>query len=308
MSSEAQRASLSRVYLLLVLGAVATAVGIFAIGLPDPHLSIKNHHIQHVFFILGGGLYGLAIAMGITMRQTERKWPGRGAWLAPALVASLVIMIAMWPSTYSYIEAHPTLHALQHGFYIVASAAATFSAYQFARGAGWIIGGMQVLMAWAAAFGFGVNPGPSPLIAQVAAMPAATSSANGVDGAAAYQNCVACHMADGGGMAGVFPPLSGSVPHLLETDGGPEYMMRVVLYGLQGPITVDGKAFNGAMPGWGHLSNEDLAAALNYVSSNWGGLPGAPADLFTADGLQAARDTQLTPQEVHGLRGELGLP
>ena len=50
------------------------------------------------------------------------------------------------------------------------SAVATFCAYYFARSAGWIVGGMQVVMAWAAAFGFGVNPGPSPLIAQVAQM------------------------------------------------------------------------------------------------------------------------------------------
>lgn len=306
MQARTPRASLARVYLLLVLGAVATAVGIFSIGLPDPHLSIQNHHIQHVFFILGGSLYGLALAVGLTMQRADRKWPGSGVWLAPALVASLVVMVAMWPSTYSVIEANPILHALQHGFYIVVAALGTFTGYQFARSAGWIMGVMMVVMAWAAVFGFGVNPGPSPLIAQVAAMPAATSSAGGIDGATAYQNCVACHMADGAGMPGVFPPLTGSVPALLAAEGGRDYMMRVVLYGLQGPITVDGTAFNGAMPGWGHLNDETLAAALNYVSSTWGGLPSA-AEPFSAEDLEAVRGEQLTPQGVHGLRGELGL-
>lgn len=293
------------VYLLLVLGAVAVTVGIFAIGLPDPHLSIRNHHIQHVFFILGGGLYGLALAMGLTANKPGKAWPGRGVWLAPALLASLVVMVAMWPSTYSVIEANPTLHALQHGFYIVASAVATFCAYYFARSAGWIVGGMQVVMAWAAAFGFGVNPGPSPLIAQVAAMPAVAS---GGSGAAAYQNCVACHMADGGGMPGVFPPLAGHVPALLAADGGQEYMVRVVLYGLQGQITAAGSSYAGAMPGWGHLSDDDLAAALNHVSSTWGELPATASAPFSAADVQAARGTQLTPQQVHELREGLGLP
>lgn len=297
--------ALPRIYLLLALGAVAVAVGLFAIGLPDPHLSVRNHHIQHVFFILGGGLYGLALAMGLTARRPAKSWPGRGVWLAPALVASLVVMVAMWPSTYSVIEANPTLHALQHGFYIVVAGIATFSAYYFARSAGWVVGVMQVVMAWAAAFGFGVNPGPSPLIAQVAAMPAASS---GGSGAAAYQNCVACHMADGSGMAGVFPPLAGHVPDLLAAAGGQEYMVRLVLYGLQGQIVIDGSNYMGAMPGWGHLSDDDLAAALNHVSRTWGELPASAAEPFSSADVATARAAQLTPQQVHALREGLGLP
>lgn len=296
--------TLPRIYLLLALGAAAVAVGIFAIGLPDPHLSVRNHHIQHVFFILGGGLYGLALAMGLTARRPAKTWPGRGAWLAPAIIASLVVMVAMWPSTYSVIEANPTLHALQHGFYIVVSAVATFSAYYFARSAGWVVGVMQVVMAWAAAFGFGVNPGPSPLIAQVAAMPAVAS---GGSGATAYQNCVACHMADGSGMAGVFPPLAGHVPNLLAADGGREYMVQVVLYGLQGQITVDGFTYMGAMPGWGHLSDDDVAAALNHVSRTWGELPAAAAEPFGAADVTTARAALLSPQQVHALREGLDL-
>ena len=227
------------------------------------------------------------------------------ALAAAALVASLVVMVAMWPSTYSVIEANPILHALQHGFYIVVAALGTFTGYQFARSAGWIMGVMMVVMAWAAAFGFGVNPGPSPLIAQVAAMPAVAS---GGSSAAAYQNCVACHMADGGGMPGVFPPLAGHVPALLAADGGQEYMVRVVLYGLQGQIMVAGSSYAGAMPGWGHLSDDDLAAALNHVSSTWGELPATASAPFSAADVQAARGTQLTPQQVHELREGLGLP
>lgn len=305
MPRSARQASLPRIYLLLVLGAVAGAIGLFTIGLPDPHLSIRNHHIQHVFFILAGGLYGLALGMGLALRNPDKQWPGRGGWLAPALLASLAVMVAMWPSSYPVIEANPTLHALQHGVYIVLAAVATFSAYQFARSAGWIIGCMQVLMAWAAAFGFGVNPGPSPLIAQVAAAPVAASSTGEVDGAVAYQNCAACHMADGAGMAGVFPPLAGNVSNLLAAEGGKEYMLRAALYGLQGPISVSGQTFNGVMPGWAHLSDEDLAAALTYISSSWGE---SNAVAFSAEELAAARAEQLTPQQVHELRGELDLP
>jgi nitrite reductase (NO-forming) len=79
------------------------------------------------------------------------------------------------------------------------------------------------------------------------------------------QICVACHQADGRGLAGAFPPLAGS--DYLNADK--ERAMRVVLNGLAGPITVNGQKFNSQMPSL-QLSNEDVANVLTYVYSEWG--------------------------------------
>jgi nitrite reductase (NO-forming)/hydroxylamine reductase len=79
-------------------------------------------------------------------------------------------------------------------------------------------------------------------------------------------NCAACHQADGSGLAGAFPPLA-------ESDylrGDRENVLAVALFGLSGPITVNGQEYNAVMPSMGHLSDEDLAAALTYVFGSWG--------------------------------------
>jgi hypothetical protein len=39
----------------------------------------------------------------------------------------------------------------------------------------------------------------------------------------------------------------------------------VVLYGLQGPLTVEGKTYNGVMPPFRQLKDQEVADVLNYV-------------------------------------------
>ncbi len=84
--------------------------------------------------------------------------------------------------------------------------------------------------------------------------------------------CLACHQENGKGQDGKAPPL-------FESDwvhGPPERLVRVVLHGLMGPIVVNGKKWNLAMPGMGYspiMSDERLAAVLTYVRrawNNWG--------------------------------------
>ena len=79
-------------------------------------------------------------------------------------------------------------------------------------------------------------------------------------------NCSACHQADGSGLKGAFPPLASSD----FLAGNRKQVMAAALFGLSGPITVNGVEYNGVMPSLGHLSDEDLAAALSYVLSSWG--------------------------------------
>jgi nitrite reductase (NO-forming)/hydroxylamine reductase len=79
-------------------------------------------------------------------------------------------------------------------------------------------------------------------------------------------NCAACHQPNGQGLAGAFPPLAGS-DYLA---GNREDVISAALFGLTGPITVNGVAYNGVMPSLGHLPDEDLASAITYVFGSWG--------------------------------------
>jgi nitrite reductase (NO-forming)/hydroxylamine reductase len=78
--------------------------------------------------------------------------------------------------------------------------------------------------------------------------------------------CLACHQADGKGLPGAFPPLAGS--DFLEAD--PQRAIGIVLHGLTGPVTVNGKEYNSVMPPMTQLSDTEIADVLSYVMSAWG--------------------------------------
>ena len=86
-------------------------------------------------------------------------------------------------------------------------------------------------------------------------------------------SCFACHMANGEGLPAVFPPLAKS--DYLKADK--DRAIKVVLKGLSGPITVNGKPYNNMMPPQ-ELSDDQAADVLTYVMNSWGndfGLVGA---------------------------------
>lgn len=87
------------------------------------------------------------------------------------------------------------------------------------------------------------------------------------DGKTVYATtCAACHQLTGLGSEGQFPPLAGS--EWVNEDGK---LLRIILHGLSGPVQVAGKAYDGAMPGWGAiLTNAEVAAVATYVRSSWG--------------------------------------
>ncbi len=79
------------------------------------------------------------------------------------------------------------------------------------------------------------------------------------------QLCIVCHQADGKGLEGAFPPLANS-DYLLKS---PDKAIHAVKFGLQGPITVNGKEYNSIMTNQ-NLSDEEIADVLNYVMNTWG--------------------------------------
>ncbi len=86
-----------------------------------------------------------------------------------------------------------------------------------------------------------------------------------------YQNCAICHQEDGQGLPRQFPPLAGSEWVLARDPHGDNHIVRIVLQGLEGPVTVRGQQFNNMMVPWGAiLSDQKIAAVLTYVRSEWG--------------------------------------
>lgn len=144
------------------------------------------------------------------------------------------------------------------------------------------------------------NPGEQ--LADVEArVPRSDADALLVQGRKVYNTyCVACHQPNGRGTPGQFPPLAGSdwVNNL-----GPNRQIRIVLNGLQGPITVNGQEYNNNMLPWrDQLSDTDIAAVLTFVRANaeWGnsGSTVTPAQVKTIRDATADKGTYWTAQEL----------
>jgi len=85
------------------------------------------------------------------------------------------------------------------------------------------------------------------------------------------RNCAVCHQANGMGVAGQFPPLVGSEWVLGQEWHGDNHLVKIVIHGLQGPVTVLGKPYNNQMAPWGKvLKDEQVAAVLTYIRNEWG--------------------------------------
>ena len=93
---------------------------------------------------------------------------------------------------------------------------------------------------------------------------------------------MACHQANGQGIPNAFPPLAKS--DYLNKDVN--RAIKVVLNGLNGPITVNGKKYNSAMTSQG-LSDQQVEDVLTYVYSSWGN-----------------NNTKVTPAMVKAQRGK----
>jgi mono/diheme cytochrome c family protein len=114
--------------------------------------------------------------------------------------------------------------------------------------------------------------------------------------------CASCHQNDGQGSAIQAPPLAGSDWVLAEH---PNRIIRIVLNGLQGPITVSGKSytFNNVMLPWKDtLNDEQLAAVLTFIRGNkeWGNSasPVTPTQIAPIRKATAGKDGNWSPEEL----------
>ncbi len=114
------------------------------------------------------------------------------------------------------------------------------------------------------------------------------------------KNCSICHQPHGLGLPGQFPPLAGSDWVSAKEPGR---IIRIVLNGLQGPITVNDHAFNNTMVPWKDtLSDEEIAAVLTFVRQNkaWGNDASAvtPEQVKAVREKTAPRSTSWFPDEL----------
>ena len=100
-----------------------------------------------------------------------------------------------------------------------------------------------------------------------AAFTQAAAASGPADGGQIYTSkCAACHQATGVGVAGVFPPLAASE----WVTGRQEVIVQILLHGINGPIEVRDVAYNGLMPQWKTLRDDEIAAVTTYIRANFG--------------------------------------
>jgi mono/diheme cytochrome c family protein len=104
--------------------------------------------------------------------------------------------------------------------------------------------------------------------------------------------CIACHKPKGeGDPTQQYPPLDGS-EWVAGDQASAARLARIVLYGLNQPITVKGQQFNGQMPPQGPvLRDYEIASVLTYIRNSWSnkGDPDDAKPAVTIDVVKAAR-------------------
>ena len=111
--------------------------------------------------------------------------------------------------------------------------------------------------------------------------------------------CGPCHQANGMGTPGMFPPLAGS--EWVATEN-PENIIRIVLNGIAGPITVSGQQFNNVMPPWRDaLTDEQIAAVITYIRSDWGN-KGSPVTVDLVKKIREATKDKSGPWSAEELK------
>jgi len=116
----------------------------------------------------------------------------------------------------------------------------------------------QAIIHWPGQPGYVPPPPPPPLSAE--------EQARFQAGKVVYsRTCIQCHKVDGLGQTGLAPPLVDSEWILGEEN----HVIRIVLNGITGPVTVGGQTYNYEMPGLQTLKDDEVAAVLTYVRREW---------------------------------------
>ncbi|MEL7028075.1 MAG: c-type cytochrome [Pseudomonadota bacterium] len=123
-------------------------------------------------------------------------------------------------------------------------------------------------------------------------------------GAAAYRPCAACHLADGQGIPGAFPPLGAQIVSMAQSEEGRAYLVMSLKKGVMGAIEIEGQRFRGVMPAQSPpLDDAGVANVLNYVVEELNGAEGV--SVFTAEEVAATSSLHTDIRSAHALRPKL---
>jgi mono/diheme cytochrome c family protein len=131
-------------------------------------------------------------------------------------------------------------------------------------------------------------------------------------GAKTYQaRCALCHHANGGGQAGLAPPLTSYPARYASSQQGRRQLAMTVLYGMYGEIAVEGKKYNFKMPIFADADDAVLAEVLNHLVFDLAKAPDAVKPLSALE-ISAERKQTVSGDAVRTHRAtvlqELGLP
>ncbi|WP_282162688.1 DUF7133 domain-containing protein [Ulvibacterium marinum] len=107
--------------------------------------------------------------------------------------------------------------------------------------------------------------------------------------------CANCHGTQGEGISRFAPPLKNS-----EWVTGADYRLAMILlHGMEGPVTVNGKKYGipdilPSMPSFSTLQNEDIAAISTYIRNTWGHSQ-KPLSAGTVGHIRFRTQGQVTP-------------
>ena len=93
--------------------------------------------------------------------------------------------------------------------------------------------------------------------------------------------CLPCHLADGGGVPRMNPPLIKTVYVL----GDKKRLVGIVLNGMDEPLEIDGETYSNVMAPHEFLKDQEIADVLTYVRNSFGN----KASAVTAEEVKAIR-------------------
>ncbi len=115
------------------------------------------------------------------------------------------------------------------------------------------------------------------------------------------QKCIACHQANGMGIAGTFPPLKGS--DFLK-NSTKKRIIEQVMNGSEGELVVNNVKYNSSMPP--QISNKSEAVAVaNYILNAWGNRYGKATPL-DAKGIKSSNKGGRHMMMRRGMKGMSG--
>lgn len=120
-------------------------------------------------------------------------------------------------------------------------------------------------------------------------------------GAALFaQHCAVCHQEKGEGVPGFAPRLAGTLVERSKTEAGRSYLAQLIVSGMMGPIVSGGEKFNGFMPGFAALADEEIVAVLGHTLVALNNVP--TENGVTQQEVATARGRVMSPSEVRRLR------